>query len=214
MLMFEMQASHLFCFRENRKDIWRACLQDKYTEEIENIWAEDPTSDFGKNFRYELPDDDIYIGDDECLIEADKIRLSRITARTGWKITFEYDYGDGWEVDLTLENCEKREVSLVKLPWVLEGEGYGIVGDVGDPGGLEELAKALKKGTGKKYNDYCEWLDSTTLDLEAFDIDDMNFRVKILMRVYKDIYEYSCGPTDKMLGVLLRKYQGKGSRGY
>jgi hypothetical protein len=215
MLLFEMQASHLFCFNENRKEALLADLRKQYTEaEIKKVWAKHSMSEFAKNFRYELPNDDMYLDDDERLVEANKITLNRITDRPGWKLIFEYDYGDGWEVDVTLEDCEKRDVSLVNLPQVLDGVGYGIVEDVGGTGGLTELAKALKKGSGKKYDDFCAWLDSTTLDLEAFDIDDANFRVKKLLRVYKDIYEYHYAPTKKMLGILLREYQGKGSRGY
>jgi hypothetical protein len=209
MLMFEMQASHLFCFTENRKDALFEDLRNQYTdEEIKAVWNKHAMGDFAKNWRYELPNDDIYLGDDERLTEANKIRLSRITDRPGWKLTFEYDFGDGWEVELTLE------VSLANLPWILDGAGYGIVEDVGGTGGLTELAKALKKGSGKKYDDFCAWLGTTTLDLEAFDKNDMNFRLKKLMRVYKDIYEYHLRPTDKILAVLNREYQGKGSREY
>jgi len=215
MLMYEMQANHLFCFKENRKNALFADLRSQYTEdEIKNALGKHPMSDFTMNCRYELPNDDMFLGDDERLVEADKITLKRITNRSGWKLTFEYDYGDGWEVDLTLEDCVKREVLSANLPCILDGAGYGIVEDVGGVGGLTELAKALKKGSGKKYEDYCAWLDSATLDLEAFDIDDANFRVKKLIRVYKELYEYRCEPTEKMLKVLLRKYQGKGSRGY
>lgn len=125
-----------------------------------------------------------------------------------------YDYGNSWEVELELLACEKKEVSLADLPNVLEGEGFGIVEDVGGVSGLEELAKALKKGSGKKCDDFYAWLGTTSLDLEAFDKDDINFRLKKLMRVYKDIYEHHLRPTDKMLAVLNREYQGKGSRGY
>ena len=215
MLMFEMQASHLFCFTENRKGALPADLRSQYTDdEIKSVLKKHSMPDFTMNCRYELPDDDIYLGAGERLVEADKITLKRITNSPGWKLTFEYDYGDGWEVDLALEDCVKRDVLLANLPLILDGAGYGIVEDVGGVGGLEELAKALKKGSGRKYDDYCAWLDSATLDLEAFDIDDANFRVKKLLRVYKGLYEYRYEPTGKMLGVLFRKYQGKGSRGY
>jgi hypothetical protein len=53
-----------------------------------------------------------------------------------------------------------------------------------------------------------------TLDLEAFAIDDLNFRLKKLMRVYRETYEYDYEPTDRMLKVLLREYQGKGECEY
>lgn len=217
MLMFEMQASHLFCFKENTKEVFLADagLRNLYSEdEIEAVLEKHSDSEFFKNIRYELPSEGMYLADDERLINADEIKLNRIAGKPGWKITLNYDYGDGWEVDLKLEHCGKREVSLASLPCVLEGEGYGIVEDVGGVGGLKDLAKALKKGKGKEYNDFCAWLGSTTLDLAAFDIDDMNFRLKKLLRVYKEIYEYYYEPTEKSLALLQREYMGKGSRGY
>jgi hypothetical protein len=215
MLMFEMQASHLFCFRENRKEASLADLRTRYTDkEIEQVWKDHSLSEIAKNFRYELPSDDMYIPEDERLIAANEIALKQITDEPGWNLSFDYDYGDGWEVNLTLETCEKREVSLAALPCVLGGEGFGIIEDVGGVGGLEELAKTLKKKKGKAYKEFCEWLDSTSLDLEAFDIDDMNFRLKKLIRVYKEIYEYHYEPTNRSINLLTREYQGKGARGY
>lgn len=215
MLMFEMQASHLFCFRENTRDAFLDDMKTRYTEkELNSVLKKHGMSDIMKNSHYELANEDMYLADDERLFEADKIKLNRITDIPGWHLTFEYDYGDGWEIDLTLELCEKREVSLATLPCVLKGEGFGIIEDVGGVSGLEELAKTLKKGKGKAYKEFCDWLGTTTLDLTAFDIDDMNFRLKKLLRVYKDIYEYRYQPTEKSLGLLIREYQGKGSRGY
>jgi hypothetical protein len=214
MLMFEMHASHLFCFKEGPRDTLLPNLRSPYNDEIEREWNKPLESDMAKNLLYALPDDDIYISEGERLIAANEITLQRITDSPGWKLLFEYDYGDGWEVNLTLEACEKREVSLAALPRVIDGEGFGIVEDVGGVGGLAELAKNLKKGKGKACADAYEWLDSTSLDLESFDADDMNFRLKKLIRAYREFYEYDYQPTKRSLGLLLREYQGKGSRGY
>lgn len=52
------------------------------------------------------------------------------------------------------------------------------------------------------------------LYLLAFDIDDMNFRLKKLLRVYREIYEYYYEPTKKSLALLLREYMGKGGQGF
>jgi hypothetical protein len=216
MLMFEMHASHQFCFIEPRRDAVLAMLPSYcMNDEIKSYLLKHSLGVFDKDWRYELPSDDMYLGDlveDESLILANRITLNRITDQPGWKLTFEYD--DDWELDIVLENCEKREVSLAKLPRVLDGKGYGIVEDVGGTTGLSELAKVLKRGSGREYDEFCEWLGSTTLNLKAFDKDDMNFRLKKLMRVYKDIYEYRHPPTDRMLKVLNRKHLGKGLRGY
>jgi hypothetical protein len=64
------------------------------------------------------------------------------------------------------------------LPRVLDGAGFGIVEDVGGAGGLEDLAKAFKKKKGADYKQFSEWLGIEELDITAFDLDDMNFRLK------------------------------------
>jgi hypothetical protein len=50
--------------------------------------------------------------------------------------------------------------------------------------------------------------------LEAFDRDDLDFRLKKPMDIYKEICEYHYVLTYKMLTVLFREYQGQGSQGY
>lgn len=167
-----------------------------------------------KNVYYELINEEIFPSENERLIEADKIKLNEATTLEGIDLSFEYDFGDSWEISLTLEKCEKEEILLSQLPRVVDGEGYGIVEDIGGTQGLEQLAKTLKKGEGKEFEETASWLDSTTLNLEEFDTDDMNFRLKKLIRLYKDSYEYGQEPTKKSLDVLLIKYKGKGSRGY
>lgn len=68
MLMFEMQASHLFCFNENVREALLANLRAHFSEEqIQKAWSKDEWNDFAKNVRYELPFEDSYLGDDERL---------------------------------------------------------------------------------------------------------------------------------------------------
>jgi len=135
---------------EDNRESALADMRIPYTdEEINSIMENHSMNNFVKNIRYELPSDDTYLNGDERLIEADGIKLNNITDHPGWKLTFEYDYGDGWEVTLILEQCEKREVSLTGLPCVLEGEGFGIIEDVGGVTGLGNLAKALKRAKAK-----------------------------------------------------------------
>ena len=40
----------------------------------------------------------------------------------------------------------------------------------------------------------------------AFDIDDMNFRLKKLPRIYKQIYEDRLEPTQRSIALIERKY--------
>jgi hypothetical protein len=216
MIMFEMQANHLFQLNANKKENFiYGRLNYHSKSESEEFWNKYMTHEVPEIIHYDLPDERINIQEGEEFVAAYKAILNHVCGRLlPWKGALEYDYGDGWVVDLTIEGREKREESLTNLPRVLDGAGYGIIEDVGGPDGLAKLAKILKKGSGKEYVEYCEWLGSTTLDLGAFDIDDANFRLKRLMRVYRDIYELGAQPSDRMLALFDRKYLGKGPRGY
>ena len=54
---------------------------------------------------------------------------------------------------------------------------------------------------------HCDWLGRIDLDLLAFDIDDMNFRLKKIPRIYSDVYEHGLEPTKRSLDLLERKYK-------
>ena len=218
MLMFEMQASHLFCIVDNAKEAFRADMREIY----ERVGIEESPEDIStyenmKNNRYELADEEtveiIEMLGHERLVEADRVTLNG-SIGDRWQATMYYDYGDGWEVELVLEEREKQEISLTLLPRVLEGEGYGIIEDVGGVGGLMEFAEAMKKGKGKAYEEFRDWLGIDALDMQAFDRDDMNFRLKKLIRVYRDLYEGHLEPTEQSYKLLYREYkERKGSAG-
>lgn len=206
MIMFEMHASHLFCIRQNMKETLMTRLGEDFpVERMNETMMKYEEYEMFKDIRYELPIGDIYLFDNERLIEANDIKLSHVTKENGIKFSLEYDYGDSWKVDLKLEKCEKKEVSLSVLPRVVDGEGYGIVEDVGGVGGLEELAYALEQGKGQSYEDFISWLGTEDLSLSKFDKEEINFRLKKLIRVYRDIYEYHYQPTENSLKLLLRE---------
>ena len=214
MIMFEMQGSHLFCIVDNMREEIIARTRGLYDKidsqggKVSDLW------NTLRNNRYELIDEEMdYFGDDQP-VEADGITLNRAMGRIGTEATMMYDYGDGWEVALRLEECEQQEISLSLLPRVLEGEGFGIIEDVGGTGGLEQFAEAMKRGEGEDFDEYCEWLGIEGFDMDEFDIEDMNFRLKKLNRVYRDIYEHHIEPTRQSLKLLLRHYKGKGPSGY
>ena len=74
---------------------------------------------------------------------------------------------------------------------------------------LENLREAFKLKNGEEYENYSEWLGVKELDLTKFDIEDMNFRVKKIPRIYADIYEYQLEPTEQSMKILNRDYLKK-----
>lgn len=208
MTMFEMQASHLFCFTYDYRTEFIEEMREHYTsEDLNRVLKRSDIADLIKPWRFELPSDEIIENENEKWKDAAKYRLKDITVNVPLKLTFEYDYGDGWLINLTLENCEKIEIPGGDLPRVLEGEGFGIIEDVGGVGGLEELAKAFKNKKGQQYEKYREWLGVDSIDLTAFDIGDINFRLKKLPRIFKESYEYGYEPTQRSIDLINRKYK-------
>lgn len=208
MTMFEMQASHLFCFTYDYGAEILEDMRKRYSDEdLKKVLGKGDFADLMKAWRFELPFEDIYENENEKWHDASKYRLKDITDRVPWQFTFKYDYGDGWRVNLTLESCEKIEIHAGELPRVLEGEGFGIIEDCGGVGGLEELAKAFKKKKGRQYDEYRKWLGTDDLDLSVFDIDDINFRLKKLPRIYKECYEYGYEPTQRSIDLIERKHK-------
>lgn len=104
---------------------------------------------------------------------------------------------------------EDDKISGKDLPRVIEGQGFGIIEDCGGTGGLEEIRESFKTKQGEKYEMYSNWLGKTELDLDSIDIEDLNFRLKKLPRIFRDAYEYNLPPTEQSIKLLEREYKNK-----
>lgn len=112
---------------------------------------------------------------------ATEMTLRRFTSRGDATFHFFYDYGDGWEVVLRLEEVfEDSELPGKELPRVLEGQGFGIIEDCGGPAGLEHLREVFQQKSSPEYQSMREWLGTSEVDLSVFDLQDLNFRLKKL----------------------------------
>ncbi|MCB6623725.1 plasmid pRiA4b ORF-3 family protein, partial [Mediterraneibacter sp. 210702-DFI.5.30] len=58
---------------------------------------------------------------------------------------FRYDFGDGWEIKLKIEQLDdQNELSAKNLPRIIVGKGFGIVENVGGVDALKEFGGDLK----------------------------------------------------------------------
>lgn len=208
MTLFEMQARHLFCFDVPFSENFRIHMANKYSPKeldklVTSFFTKNPVY---KNLHLELKNE--YVETSPETSDAAETLLKNILNLKGERINFTYDFGDNWEVDVSLEKVYQDDTSTASVyPRVLEGAGFGIIEDSGGVPGLADLATAFKKKSGKAYKEYSEWLGVTDLDLEAFDIDDMNFRLKKLPRIFCDIYEKDLEPTQRSIDLSMRKYR-------
>lgn len=192
-VLFEMTASHLMALE---------------------VPFEMPSNAPDVILRFEIMDDDFDDYSDPHrdvrVYDATEGTLRRIGLRPGSILNFNYDFGDDWWVKLTLEEVfEDKDLPGSELPRVLGGAGFGIVEDVGGTGGLEDLVKAFKKKKGADYKQFSEWLGVDEFDMAAFDLDDMNFRLKKIPRIYKQCYEDRLEPTQRSIDLIERKYLKK-----
>lgn len=205
-VLFEMRASHLMAIEvEGSKNILNHFPNLKDIPNFKDI-------PFLKGIpvRYEVPNEGQKMFPDPEVEDATKTRLRSIVGKEGDELQLNYDFGDDWWVLLTLEKIfSDKDLPDAELPLALEGAGFGIVEDVGGTWGLTELAKAFKKKKGADYKHFSEWLGVKNFDITAFDLDDMNFRLKKIPRIYKQIYEDKLYPTKKSIDLIERNYLRK-----
>ncbi len=124
-----------------------------------------------------------------------------------------YDYGDGWEIKLTLEKSTKtRNYPAKSCLAFLTATDMEFLRTAVVLEAWRMLAKVFKQKKGSRYKELSAWLGTDSLDLTAFDIDDMNNRLKKVPRIYSDIYEYGIEPTKQSLNLLMRKYKETNQR--
>lgn len=209
MIMFEMQAQHLFEFEfksleKDLKKYRKNCKALGIEEDDEMVRLLDRT------VIYNLPiEEDDFFGFGKRKIvtrNATIDKLNHMNFDETPDFIFNYDFGDGWSIKLHFEGMEKREVILYDMPQVIAGEGFGIVENIGGPYGLEATYKTVHNPQSPDYAHFKQFLDEQKIDLDRFDIDDLNFRLGKLLRIYKMIYEQGRNPSKKTMAILDRDY--------
>jgi hypothetical protein len=127
MTLFEMTASHLFAVKIRKIEgkpswpiIYRYIIMDETYEPLDVSHIKE--------------------------VDARYTRLCDELNEVGEQVQVNYDFGDNWLVNLTLEKVfVDRELPGGELPRTLAGAGFGIIEDCGGTSGLKELVKAFKK---------------------------------------------------------------------
>lgn len=209
MTLFEMQGSHLYKFEVDELDNYITNHIEHYNKYFKDS---DDNDEFFKIGQYGciFEDEEIIPYPDKRyreLKDAKDIKLKHIIDEENEKMEFQYDFGDNWCLNVVLEKIfEDESISGKDLPRVIEGEGFGIIEDCGGTMGLEDVREAFKFKKGEDYEMYSNWLGKDELDLEKCDLDDLNFRLKKLPRIFRDSYEYELEPSERSIKILERKY--------
>jgi Plasmid pRiA4b ORF-3-like protein len=120
---------------------------------------------------YQLPDDyDSPFG--RRIVDERKARLGRVLPSVGAKMTFDYDFGDGWQHDVVVEAIGPGDKN-VTYPRCVTGRRACPPDDCGGPWGYGDLLEVLADPNHPEHAARLEWCGGP-LDPEAFDIEATN----------------------------------------
>ncbi|MHB1708346.1 MAG: plasmid pRiA4b ORF-3 family protein [Thermoplasmataceae archaeon] len=91
------------------------------------------------------------------------------------KMVYEYDFGDGWEHDVTIEKILPPEAG-VKYPRCISGKLACPPEDCGGTYGYARMLEIIRNPQDEEYAETIEWLGSN-FDPNEFDLEDANERV-------------------------------------
>jgi hypothetical protein len=120
---------------------------------------------------YCLPDEDSIA---EC-IDYRKIKLDQVMLKEKQVISYDYDFGDGWEHRIVLEKIMRG--SDVKRAVCLAGKRHCPPEDCGGPYGYMDLLKVISDPNDEEHVEMMEWLGGE-FDPEYFDIEEINSMLK------------------------------------
>jgi len=103
--------------------------------------------------------------------DAAKATLFDVIEDTGAKrLTYLYDFGDGWEHAIRIEKILAPEPGAI-YPRLIEASGRCPPEDIGGPPGYEEFLAAIRDPSHERHAEFTEWYDAdfdpSAIDAEA-----------------------------------------------
>jgi hypothetical protein len=127
---------------------------------------------------YGDPADDEY--GDLGTIDESRFRLNQVIYREGQRLSYEYDFGDGWDHTLLVEKILPPQES-VRYPICLKGKRACPPEDVGGVWGYENFLEAICNPDHDEHEEYLTWVGGE-FDPEAFDLEEINTQLRRMGR--------------------------------
>lgn len=123
---------------------------------------------------------------DECAMalrktmDEHKHRLRDVVSGQASRFAYEYDFGDGWEHELLVENILPPEEGVC-YPCCLDGERACPPEDVGGMAGYEDFLAAIDNPRHSEHQEYLEWIGHR-FEPEALDVNEVNRKLHRLIQ--------------------------------
>ena len=106
------------------------------------------------------------------VLDEQEYQIHQIVNEPGDKFIYEYDFGDGWEHEVVLEEKLAFEPNT-KYPCCIKGKRRCPPEDIGGVWGYEYFLEALLDINHPEHEQYKEWIDGS-YDSEEFDLEEVN----------------------------------------
>lgn len=164
--------------REVRPPVWRRVLVpgEMTLAELHQVvqtamgWSDSHLHKFDVGgARYGVPDPEW--GLDEVVADEARVKLFRV-AREGSRLRYTYDFGDGWQHDVTVEKLLGPQPGT-RYPRCIAGRRACPPEDVGGPWGYQDFLAAMDDPGHDEHEQWVEWVgggfDPAGFDLAAVD---------------------------------------------
>ena len=131
-----------------------------------------PHPDAGQTSHIGIPDDDPFDDEVECL-PGWEVSLVEYFRKPGDRADYEYDFGDGWEHEVVLEQLSTR-VPKTKYPVCLDGARACPPEDCGGVPGYEQMLEVLGDPTDEEHESILQWVGGS-YDPAGFDAKKVRF---------------------------------------
>ena len=116
-----------------------------------------------------------WVGSDDMLDEK-KFTVGAVLGEQVQTFAYNYDFGDGWEHIITVEECLPAQEGRNDWPMCLAGENACPPEDVGGPPGYMDFLDAMHNPTHESHADYWCWWGGP-FDAKAFSINVANLAI-------------------------------------
>jgi Plasmid pRiA4b ORF-3-like protein len=106
--------------------------------------------------------------------DENRTKLGELIWTVGARLLYEYDFGDGWQHELLLEEVLFGEESFQQI--CVAGKRCCPPEGCGGPQGFAEVLKALQDANHPNHEEVCEWLGDFVP--ESFSVDEINRRLR------------------------------------
>lgn len=127
---------------------------------------------------YGRPD---YDEDGEDLLDERAVRLRDVITADDEAFFYSYDFGDGWQMELKIEQVVPHDAGTL-YPQCVGGGRSAPPEDIGGVPGYEQLLEAIANPSDEEHRELLEWVGET-FDAEEFDSEFVNLELRKIFRL-------------------------------